>query len=102
MKRRQVIKNISLGTAALTLVVMHVSCESSQKKDESATISACEDTQELNYAPIMKAITKTGFKGYVAQEFIPTYANKLEVLKEAISICDIKIGYNNYNELAIN
>jgi len=47
------------------------------------------NTQELNYAPIMKAIAKTGFKGYVAQEFIPTYPNKFEALKEAISICDI-------------
>jgi hydroxypyruvate isomerase len=27
--------------------------------------------QELNYSAIMKAIHETGFKGYVAQEFIP-------------------------------
>ena len=31
------------------------------------------DSQELNYPPIMKAILDTGFKGYVAQEFVPTY-----------------------------
>jgi hydroxypyruvate isomerase len=29
-----------------------------------------DDTQELNYSAI-KAIHETGFKGYVAQEFIP-------------------------------
>jgi hydroxypyruvate isomerase len=28
-------------------------------------------TQELHYAPIMKAILETGYKGYVGQEFIP-------------------------------
>lgn len=47
------------------------------------------DSQELNYPAIMKAIAKTGFDAYVAQEFIPTYDDKLAALKEAISICDI-------------
>ncbi|WP_281988176.1 hydroxypyruvate isomerase family protein [Aquimarina aggregata] len=45
--------------------------------------------QELNYPAIMKAIVKTGFKGYVAQEFIPTYPDKLAALKEGIAICDV-------------
>jgi hydroxypyruvate isomerase len=30
-----------------------------------------DETQELNYPAIMKAILDTGYKGYVAQEFIP-------------------------------
>jgi hydroxypyruvate isomerase len=30
-----------------------------------------DDTQELNYPAIMRAIVATGFDGYVAQEFIP-------------------------------
>lgn len=47
------------------------------------------DTQELNYPAIMKAIVSTGFKGYVAQEFIPSRENKLDSLKEAIRICDV-------------
>jgi len=47
------------------------------------------DIQELNYSAIMKAILKTGFKGYVAQEFIPTYENPIDSLKEAIDICDV-------------
>ncbi len=47
------------------------------------------DSQELNYPAIMQAIYDTGFDGYVAQEFIPTYANKIAALKEGISICDI-------------
>ena len=30
-----------------------------------------DDTQELFYPAIMRAIVETGYKGYVAQEFIP-------------------------------
>jgi len=48
-----------------------------------------DETQELYYPAIMKAIAATGFKGYVGQEFIPKQANKLASLKTAISICDI-------------
>ena len=47
------------------------------------------DSQELNYPAIMKAIYETGFDGYVAQEFIPTYDDELSALKEGIRICDI-------------
>lgn len=47
------------------------------------------DSQELYYPAIMKAIADTGFDGYVAQEFIPTRENKLESLAEAIRICFI-------------
>lgn len=47
------------------------------------------ETQELFYPAIMRAILETGFKGYVAQEFVPTYDNKIAALKEALKICDI-------------
>ena len=47
-----------------------------------------DDTQELNYAPIMREILKTGYKGYVGQEFIPT-RNPLKSLREAITLCDV-------------
>lgn len=48
-----------------------------------------EDKQELNYPAIMSAIFETGFKGYVAQEFIPISNDKIQALKKAIKICDI-------------
>lgn len=48
-----------------------------------------DDTQELFYPAIIKAIVATGFKGYVAQEFIPKYADKLKSLKDAVNICDV-------------
>ena len=47
------------------------------------------DTQELHYPAVMKAIKETGYKGYVAQEFVPTRKNKLDSLEEAIKICDV-------------
>lgn len=47
-----------------------------------------DETQELNYPAIMKAIVDTGFKGYVAQEFIPK-RDPLTSLKEAVLICDV-------------
>jgi hydroxypyruvate isomerase len=51
-----------------------------------------DETQELHYPAIMKAIVATGFKGYVAQEFIPTgttSADKIAGLEKAIKICDV-------------
>ncbi|WP_416437859.1 hydroxypyruvate isomerase family protein [Phnomibacter sp. MR] len=48
-----------------------------------------DDTQELNYPAIMQAIVKTGYKGYVAQEFIPLATDKIASLKDAIRRCDV-------------
>ena len=48
-----------------------------------------DETQELFYPAIMQAIVATGFKGYVAQEFIPTAKDPVESLRRAISICDV-------------
>tara|TARA_R110002051_G_scaffold60011_1_gene110026 strand:- start:2182 stop:3090 length:909 start_codon:yes stop_codon:yes gene_type:complete len=47
------------------------------------------DAQELNYPAIIKAILDTGFTGYVAQEFIPTYPDKIAALREGVKICDV-------------
>lgn len=48
-----------------------------------------DETQELYYPAIMKAIHKTGFKGYVAQEFMPASKDKIASLKQGVQICDI-------------
>ena len=45
-------------------------------------------TQELNYHAVMKAIADAGFKGYVAQEFVPTRPPR-EALKQAVAICTV-------------
>ncbi|MCH7399693.1 TIM barrel protein [Belliella sp. DSM 107340] len=48
-----------------------------------------DDSQEINYPAVVKAILETGFKGYICQEFMPKKENKLASLEEAIKICDI-------------
>ncbi|TNE53596.1 MAG: hydroxypyruvate isomerase [Bacteroidetes bacterium] len=48
-----------------------------------------DETQELNYPAIMRAIVETGFEGYVAQEFIPVSTDKLGALRKAVEICDV-------------
>jgi len=48
-----------------------------------------DESQELYYPAIMRAILATGFKGYVAQEFIPTKTAKINALKESFVICDV-------------
>ena len=51
-----------------------------------------DESQELFYPAIMKAIVATGYKGYVAQEFIPTgkeTKDKVAALKKAVKICDV-------------
>ena len=45
------------------------------------------EDQELNYPAVMRAIRKTGFSGYVAHEFVPTYEEKLDGLREAVRVC---------------
>lgn len=51
-----------------------------------------DESQELYYPAIMKAIIETGYKGYVAQEFIPNEKDnetKIAALKKAVKICDV-------------
>ncbi len=48
-----------------------------------------DDTQEINYPPIMRAILETGYKGFVAQEFIPTWSDHAKALEHAIKVCDV-------------
>jgi len=47
-----------------------------------------DQTQELYYPAIMRAIVKTGFTGYVGQEFIPT-KDPMTSLAEGVRICDV-------------
>ncbi|MGK0495037.1 MAG: hydroxypyruvate isomerase [Maribacter sp.] len=46
-------------------------------------------TQELFYPVIIKAILETGYTGHVAQEFVPSWEDKLAALKQGVTICDV-------------
>ena len=48
-----------------------------------------DETQELYYPAIMRAIRATGFTGYVAQEFIPKQPDKVASLRKAVQLCDV-------------
>lgn len=48
-----------------------------------------DDQQEVNYPAIMRAILETGYRGYVAQEFIPTWPDKAMALRHAAMVCDV-------------
>jgi hydroxypyruvate isomerase len=47
-----------------------------------------DDSQELNYPAILRAIKATGFTGFIGQEFVPT-KDPLTSLREAIRICTV-------------
>jgi hydroxypyruvate isomerase len=47
-----------------------------------------DETQELYYPAIMRAIADTGFKGYVAHEFVPK-RDPIKSLAYAVRICDV-------------
>ena len=48
-----------------------------------------DDTQELYYPAIIKAILETGYKGFVGQEFIPKRDDKIASLKQGVEICTV-------------
>jgi len=49
-----------------------------------------DETQEIYYPAVMKAIVDTGYKGYVGQEFIPKVeANAIQSLRKCVEICDV-------------
>jgi hydroxypyruvate isomerase len=48
-----------------------------------------DETQEIYYPAVMQAIVATGFKGYVAQEFIPKRPDVLGSLRQGVRICDV-------------
>lgn len=46
-----------------------------------------DETQELNYSAIIKAIADTGYEGFIGQEFIPKAKNVFQSLKKAVDTC---------------
>jgi hydroxypyruvate isomerase len=48
-----------------------------------------DDTQEIYYPAVMKAIVATGYKGFVGQEFVPKGPNPLASLRRCVEICDV-------------
>jgi hydroxypyruvate isomerase len=51
--------------------------------------SDLDDTQELNYPPILRALLESGYRGHVGHEFIPRGPDKIAALRQAVSVCDV-------------
>jgi hydroxypyruvate isomerase len=48
-----------------------------------------DETQELYYPAIMRAIADTGYKGFVGQEFVPKRPDKIASLRQGVEICSV-------------
>lgn len=48
-----------------------------------------DDSQELNYRGIARALADLGFEGFLAQEFVPAAADPLASLHQAVRICTV-------------
>ena len=48
-----------------------------------------DDSQEINYPAVIRAIMETGFQGYIAQEFIPTAKDPVASLQQAFDVCNV-------------
>jgi hydroxypyruvate isomerase len=47
-----------------------------------------DDTQELNYTAIARAISSTGFDGFIGHEFVPI-GDPIVALEQAFKLCDV-------------
>lgn len=47
-----------------------------------------DDSQEINYPAVMRALVDVGYGGYVGQEFVPT-GDPLSSLRQAVEICTV-------------
>lgn len=48
-----------------------------------------DSNQELNYPAVMRAVADSGYSGFVAQEFLPTWPNRELALRHAAAVCDV-------------
>ena len=48
-----------------------------------------DESQEIYYPAVMRAIVETGFQGFVGQEFVPKGPDPLASLRRAVEICDV-------------
>jgi hydroxypyruvate isomerase len=48
-----------------------------------------DDSQEIHYPGIMRAIAEIGYTGFVGQEFIPTWKDPVAALRHAARVCDV-------------
>jgi hydroxypyruvate isomerase len=48
-----------------------------------------DEHQEINYPPLLESIVSTGYRGFVAQEFIPTWSEPVQSLRHGAMVMDV-------------
>ena len=48
-----------------------------------------DETQEINYPAVMRAVTEIGYHDFVAHEFIPTWSDPILALRHGAMVCDV-------------
>ena len=48
-----------------------------------------DETQEIYYPAVMRAIVETGYQGFVGQEFVPAGPDPLASLEKCVRLCDV-------------
>jgi hydroxypyruvate isomerase len=48
-----------------------------------------DETQELCYPAIIRALVDTGYRGFIGQEFVPKQPDKIASLEKCIRLCDV-------------
>ena len=48
-----------------------------------------DDTQEIDYPAVMRALSSVGYHDFVAHEFLPTWADPILALRHAAMVCDV-------------
>ncbi len=48
-----------------------------------------DDTQEIDYPAVMRALSSVGYHDFVAHEFLPTWDDPILALRHAAMVCDV-------------
>ena len=50
--------------------------------------SNIDDTQEINYKPVIEAIAATNYDGYIGHEYVPE-GDAMQILRQTYKLCDV-------------
>ncbi|MBI1246296.1 TIM barrel protein [bacterium] len=48
-----------------------------------------DENQEMNYLSIARAVADSDYDGYLVQEYIPTWDDKIAALRHGVAVCDV-------------
>ena len=60
-----------------------------EKRHRHGGVPDAHEMQGMNAEALRRALLEIGYEGFVAQEFIPTWPDKLAALRHAVRVCDV-------------